>query len=68
MAFIRLLLLCGILGFAAQSLATPAVALYYGQSIPVKEFRAFDIVVVETGQEQYNIRHTVLGTEHYSKV
>jgi hypothetical protein len=68
MAFIRLLLLCGILGFAAQSLATPAVALYYGQSIPVKEFRAFDIVVVEPDHDHDPIRQRVLGSELYAYV
>ncbi|MFN3375164.1 MAG: bifunctional glycoside hydrolase 114/ polysaccharide deacetylase family protein [Burkholderiaceae bacterium] len=31
----------------AQPLGSPAVALYYGHSIPLTEWRAFDIVVVE---------------------
>lgn len=36
-----------IAGALAQ--AAPAVALYYGSAIPLKEFRVFDIVVVEPG-------------------
>lgn len=66
MIFIRLLLLCGILGYAAPSLATAAVALYYGQSLPLKELRAFDIVVVEPDHDHDPIRQRMLGSELYA--
>lgn len=34
---------------SAVAQTAPAVALYYGSAIPLKEFRVFDIVVVEPG-------------------
>ena len=34
---------------SAVAQTAPAVALYYGHAIPLKEFRVFDIVVVEPG-------------------
>ena len=40
------LLACGLLPTALHA-ATPAVALYYGNALPLSDFRAFDIVVVE---------------------
>ncbi|WP_255580524.1 hypothetical protein [Diaphorobacter sp. MNS-0] len=38
------------LAWSAQA-ATPAVALYYGHEIPLGEFRAFDLLVVDPDHE-----------------
>ena len=37
----------GLLLVCVAQAATPAVALYYGSGIPLSEFRAFDLVVVD---------------------
>lgn len=50
MHFLRFLVLFLALGSSLSVAATPAVALYYGKRIPLKDFRAFDIVVVEPDQ------------------
>ena len=47
LAFFRVFLLFFVLTASAFAQKAPAVALYYGHSIPLKEFRVFDIVVVE---------------------
>lgn len=41
------LILLFVLGHASLCMAGTAVAFYYGREIPLNEFRAFDIVVVE---------------------
>ena len=48
------------------SSAAPAVALYYGQSTPIKEFRAFDMVVVEPDHNQ--ALQQLPGTDQYAYV
>ncbi|WP_413890147.1 bifunctional glycoside hydrolase 114/ polysaccharide deacetylase family protein [Candidatus Aalborgicola defluviihabitans] len=48
------------------SSAAPAVALYYGHSTPIKEFRAFDMVVVEPDHNQ--ALQQLPGTDQYAYV
>jgi len=48
--FFRFLLLLMTLGSTFSVAAAPAVALYYGKHVPLSDFRAFDIVVVEPDQ------------------
>ena len=40
-------LLAGLLLASGAQAAMPAVALYYGSGIPLSDFRAFDLVVVD---------------------
>ncbi|MGP1683783.1 MAG: endo alpha-1,4 polygalactosaminidase, partial [Giesbergeria sp.] len=47
------------------SQATPAVALYYGHTTPLKDFRAFDIVVVEP---DHGKNPSLPGTDLYAYV
>jgi len=47
--FFRFLLLLIALCSTFSVAAAPAVALYYGKQVPLSDFRAFDIVVVEPG-------------------
>ena len=47
LTLVRLLTFLVALTAGTLSQAAPAVALYYGDATPLKEFRAFDIVVVE---------------------
>ncbi|HAU57883.1 MAG TPA: hypothetical protein DCW87_10275 [Comamonadaceae bacterium] len=42
--------------------AAPAVALHYGQGIPLSEFRTFDIVVVEPGHGHDPVKHRAGGS------
>jgi hypothetical protein len=46
-SFVLRLVLSLAIGHAAVARGDAAVALYYGHSIPIEEFRAFDIVVVD---------------------
>nr|MBL8410848.1 hypothetical protein [Dechloromonas sp.] len=49
MRFLRHLLLLFACCIPFAVCATPAVALYYGNRIPLSDFRTFDIIVVEPG-------------------
>jgi hypothetical protein len=55
-----------LLPLAAQ--ATPAVALYYGHSTPLTEFRAFDMVVVEPDHGNSLSIPSLPGTQMYAYV
>ncbi len=57
MALFRVFLLFFALTASAFAQKAPAVALYYGQSIPLKEFRVFDIVIVEPDHGHDPKRH-----------
>ena len=48
--------------------ATPAVALHYGNSIPLSEFKTFDIVVVEPDHGHDPVQHRTSGSELYAYV
>ena len=64
------LLACGLLPTALHA-ATPAVALYYGNALPLSDFRAFDIVVVEPDHAAHptgNARAQLAPTRFYAYV
>ena len=48
--------------------ATPAVALHYGNRIPLSEFRTFDIVVVEPDHGHDPVQYRTSGSELYAYV
>jgi polysaccharide biosynthesis protein PelA len=50
--FLQLLLLFFLCCQSFAAVSTPAVALYYGNRIPLSEFRVFDIVVTEPDHGQ----------------
>ncbi len=64
------LLACLLACLLAPSMAraAPAVALYYGNTLPLAEFRAFDTVVVEPGHGHDPVRHRASGSELYAYV
>lgn len=48
--------------------ATPAVALYYGSTVPLSEFRAFDLLVVDPGHAATATPPRMPGTQAYAYV
>lgn len=48
--------------------ATPAVALYYGDGVPLSDFRAFDLLVVDPGHVHTSTAPRLPGTEVYAYV
>lgn len=64
----RLLAFFLFLCSAALVQAAPSVALYYGQAIPLQEFRNFDIVVVEAGHGHDPRAFRQVGGELYAYV
>ena len=59
-------LLLPLSAFAAA--ASPAVALYYGTSVPLSEFRAFDLLVVDPGHANTAKPPVMPGTDVYAYV
>ena len=57
-----------MLAIVAQSQATPAVALYYGNQIALNEFRTFDIVVIEPDHDHDPKRYAKADSQLYAYV
>ena len=68
MALFRFFFLFFVLTASAFAQKAPAVALYYGQSIPLKEFRVFDIVVVEPDHGHEPKRHARADSQLFAYV
>lgn len=66
------LAILGLLGAAWAPLhgvaASPAVALYYGSTVPLSEFRAFDLLVVDPGHAATATPPRMPGTQTYAYV
>ena len=62
------LLACLLMMPQAAQAAAPAVALYYGRTIPLEEFRTFDIVVVEPDHGHDPVRYQASGSTLYAYV
>ena len=60
-------LLCLLLAWGAQG-ATPAVALYYGHDIPLGEFRAFDLLVIDPDHTTHQPASLQPATQVYAYV
>ncbi|HQQ71099.1 MAG TPA: endo alpha-1,4 polygalactosaminidase, partial [Alicycliphilus sp.] len=60
-------LACLALACGAQA-AAPAVALYYGHDIPLGEFRAFDLVVMDADHSAHDLRALQPHTQAYAYV
>jgi len=67
-ALFRIFLLFFVLPASAFAQKAPAVALYYGQSVPLKEFRVFDIVVVEPDHGHEPKRHARADSQLFAYV
>lgn len=52
----------------ARAASLPAVALYYGNKIPLNEFRAFDTVVIDPDQKAYPPNALQPSTQLYAYV
>lgn len=60
-------LACLLLAFSARA-GTPAAALYYGHDIPLSEFRAFDLVVVDPDHKTHQADALAPTTQVYAYV
>jgi len=64
-------LLCGLVACLLMpnlAQAAPAVALYYGRTLPLAEFRTFDIAVVEPDHGYDPVQHRASGGELFAYV
>lgn len=68
MTLIRVFCLFFVLTAAAFAQTAPAVALYYGHKTPLKEFRVFDIIVVEPDHGYDPKRHARADSQLFAYV